>query len=341
VAVLAAILLFAWQFFRKSEWDEMFKRGTLVGISLSPDRQLIASSSLGDGVRLWNASDRQVLARLGDAGFNSEMVFSPDGEFFAWAYSSYAQFYSTNYGRAVLSPLKARGPIWSMSIAPDSETIAVGSTAVELWNIVAGDAAHTLVEDFTGDGSYSLVSSLAFSEDGRLLAAGLSHGDLKVWELSPAASAPPVAFAPAAFHFTATQVLSTSTGTNAIRHLAFSQDGRSLAAGSSEGTVSLVSVPDGKVEALPSVPGALTTLAFSPDSSRLAVGYTDLNASSTSESGMGRKPSKIEVVPLKEGVQTWTSETGPEIALDVEFSPDGKKLTATYWDSSVRSYNLP
>ncbi|HEY0072453.1 MAG TPA: hypothetical protein VGE04_21045, partial [Chloroflexia bacterium] len=277
----------------------------------------------------------------GDAGFNSEMVFSPDGEFFAWAYSSYAQFYSTNYGRAVLSPLKAKGPIWSMSIAPDSETIAVGSTAVELWNIIAGDTAHTVVQDFTDDGSYSLVSSLAFSKDGKLLAGGLSHGDLKVWELSPAAAAPPVAFAPAAFHFTATQVLSTSTGTDTIWHLAFSQDGRSLATGSSNGTVSLVSVPDGKMQALRSVPGAISTLAFSPDSSRLAVGYADLGASDTSESGMVRKPSKIEVVPLTDGAQTWTSETGPEVMSEVEFSSDGKKLTVTYWDSSIRSYNLP
>jgi WD40 repeat protein len=69
------------------------------------------------------------------------------------------------------------GPIKTLAVAPDSQTIATGSTdhTVKLWDVMTGRLKLTLT------GSQDDLSALAFSPDGRLIAGGDYDAALNLW----------------------------------------------------------------------------------------------------------------------------------------------------------------
>jgi hypothetical protein len=103
------------------------------------------------------------------------------------------------------------------------------------------------------------VRSVAFSADGKLLAAGSYQGAVKVWDLSPGAAEP------LTHHLYAGPVLS----------LAFSPDGRHLAWCTGTGRVQIIDSRTGEeVQTLRGHDGIVSGVAFSPDG-RLATAGSD------------------------------------------------------------------
>lgn len=108
-----------------------------------------------------------------------------------------------------------------------------------------------------------LVTALAMSANGKILASGGADGMIRLWDLADRrALGPP---------------LTSHSGT--VGSLAFSPGGRVLAATTSDGTVRLWDVRRRQAYAAPLRPArtfaALISLAFSPDGRTLAVGSTD------------------------------------------------------------------
>lgn len=122
-------------------------------------------------------------------------------------------------------------------ISPDSARIATGETgAVSLWNAVTGQrlARHAYsppipkAEESKAPRGPS-TTALAFSEDGRWLAAGGTDARLRLWD---AATLAPIRTFPGALQSTVTCV-------------AFSPDGSLLASASEDGTARIWRVSDG------------------------------------------------------------------------------------------------
>ena len=179
------------------------------------------------------------------------------------------------------------------------------------------------------------VSSLAFSADGKTLAAGYvyvhhSYSDIGVllWDV---AGRKRVIQAP----------LPVREGR--VESMAFSPDGKTLAGGythadNTPGGVVLWDVAGRKrvvEKPLPVTQGRLSSLAFSPDSKTLATSYTRLRGTP------GGGVVLWDVAGCKRLIQATLPETRGQVAR-VAFAPDGKTLAAAcglesnsvvFWDS--------
>ena len=157
-----------------------------------------------------------------------------------------------------------------------------------------------------------LESSVAFSPDGRTLAAGGSGGSIRLWDLR-----------------TRRPIGALEGHADDVTTVTFSPDGRLLASASFDGTVRLWNVRSHRQLGGPLERGfsAAYGLAFSPDGRLLAV---------AGPAGPGRS------------VRLWDTRTRRQFALvgggnaanGVAFSPDGRWLVAAGADGAVRVWDV-
>jgi WD40 repeat protein len=173
--------------------------------------------------------------------------------------------------------LQSGHSVQTVQFSPDGKSLATGGLArqqefgkqerlqdlpsfLALWDLASGK----MLTEFKGMNGY--ISSVAFSPDGKLLAAGGSIGEqineIVVWDVATK------------------EKRSTLTGhRGGVAALAFSHDGKLLASaggGRNDGELRLWDVK--KMQEIRSLKGhsaQLTSVAFSPDDSKLATGSMD------------------------------------------------------------------
>ncbi len=195
-----------------------------------------------------------------------------------------------------------------------------------------------------------MVSGVAFSPDGTLLATMSTDGITKLWQVTDSvlmyiaiagvadlASIPTwaVAFSPAGMTLATggggkvslwnTEELvpegALATGSK-VWTVAFSPDGTMLAAGCADGNVRLWYLPTMRqIALLPGGSGNVNSVAFSPAGDLLAAGSSEGSV-------------RLWVVPAGLEVETLTGHTGP--IFSVAFSPDGRLLATASRDRTVR-----
>jgi WD40 repeat protein/serine/threonine protein kinase len=289
-------------------------QSAVQSVSYSPDGSRLATTS-DDGLILWDASTgRPVQTHSGpDAGYKA--AFAPDGQTLAT---------TGDPGRAVIWDLAsgdarrilrgARGWLGGVAFSPDGELVAVGLGATNIgggqvlvWDAATGRLVRRL-GDLEPGGGHEIVD-LAFTGDGRLLAAASLGGEARVFDFASG---------------TTNLILPARS---LVASVAFSPDGRLLATAGGEGSVKVWDVQSGEeVWSLTGHVGTVLSVAFSPDGRRLASAGFD-NTARLWDLSTGR-----EVLVL----------TGQSLGLtDVAFSPDGTRLATSSNDGTVRVYVLP
>jgi WD40 repeat protein len=194
-----------------------------------------------------------------------------------------------------------------------------------------------------------VVTTIAFSPDGRFLATGQSDGGVKMWDVASGRE---------------TQTLSGHTAS--VTSVAFSPNGRWLASGSWDKSVALWEVATGKrLVSLTGHTNWVNSIVFSSDSTRLASGGNDglvdiwqipggrnLSSSPNLENGIPMGVNglafsfdgdRLAGVAIGGG-GIWNGKTGGQIrrleglspsAEIVRFSRDGKQLIVTGKDGNV------
>jgi WD40 repeat protein len=209
--------------------------GTVWTVDLSSDGQRVASGGEDRLVRLWRSADGALLKAMPGHRLNIWSVrFAPDGRTLASSsFDRDIRLWDGETG-APLRILKGHEQaVVGVDISPDGRLLASGSddSTVRLWRIPSGAPLATLR-------GTSHVYAVAFSADGRWLAsAGRAHGALRtLWhQLTGLGGAGPAVRLWRVEDGRALQSLDLDDAMS----IAFSRDGRWLAAASEDGKVSI------------------------------------------------------------------------------------------------------
>jgi WD40 repeat protein len=238
-------------------------------IAFSPDGATLASASNDGSIALWDT--RGVI--LGGAANSSDaLAFSPDGKTLAVSTGVASRYVIALYSMPArkLAALLPVSGIAALAFSPDGRTLAVAPAnapgdPVELWNVATRRMTGQVTTGFT-----SRINSIAFSPDGTLLAASaIQNATMQVWSTTRLTRV-------AAFSDTQ-QTPFPPRLAGGVFMLAFSPDGRLLAAVGIDSVIRVYSVPGFSPVAVFPALDAPTSLAFSPDGRALALGNSDGN----------------------------------------------------------------
>jgi hypothetical protein len=305
-------------------------KGTLNGnilvetVTFSPDGKLLAYGGVNSAIKLWDVTSKTLRQTLrGNCIWVMSVAFSPDGRSVAsdcdrvsgspkTASEGVVELWDVASG-TLRQTLTASGwdAVRSVAFSLGGKLIASGSARVtttrrsaqeggiQLWDAASGEHLQTL------SGHSDVVTSVAFSADGRLLASGSADKTIKLWDLASG---------------TLRQML---TGDNDyVESVAFSPDTKLLASGGGDKTIKLWDVASGTLkQTLTGHRDSVNSVAFSPDGKLLASGSADTTI-------------KLWAVAAGTLRQTLTGHTG--VVSAVAFSPDGKLLASGSSDKSIR-----
>ena len=293
--------------------------GTSVKLAVSPDGTTLAVA-IGVGQTAKEADHTEVRVYLGPNWkerkrwnahegkfpWRCSVAFAPDGKTIATGGADQmVRRWDVNTGKEIGTAIRLYKYANKVAYLEKDTLLTFDSqNTIKCWNPATGKPKLEFA------GSESHLTALAYSPDGRHVAAGGGGGDatIRVWEV---ASGKLVAHLKAQL--------------SDITTLRFSPDGKQIASGDSGGAARLWDWAKGDcVRTLSGHKPWLHTVAFSPDGKHLATG---------DEAGVVRVWDRASSKKL----HTLEGHTAQIAAL--AYSPDGRTLFSAGWDHSIRQWD--
>lgn len=333
----------------------MHQRGgyRALGVAFSADGKTLASAGADGIVRLWQVPSGKLVAA--SASFSAiamySVAFSPDGHTLASS-SADGSIYLWTPGtlKSMRTLTGQQGDVYGVAFGPGGRTLvsAGADRTVRLWDIggqpdlaqgafvtgvAFGSGGHTIVASNTGrdavrfwnlrtgrpsirlDRPINGVESIAVSRRAGLLATGDSHGTIRLWDLHG--------------HLRGQM----NSGSEEVRGLAFSRDGRVLASANADDTIQTWNVRTKQPTPTAKKPlhrpvdwdYGTNTVAFSPNGKWLASGGDGYTV-------------RLWNLRTRQTVRRFQGDTSWIAA--VAFSPNGRTLATADWDGTVRLWNV-
>jgi RNA polymerase sigma factor (sigma-70 family) len=259
----------------------------IFGVAISPDGKKVVTVVGGDGAKVLDATTGQELAALPE-GAEAELTFSPDGKLIAQRDKGRRNILlcSAESGD-VKATLEGTRYVTSLAFSRDGKTLAAGysdpdGAEVRLWDLTTNKVVREIAKLPASGKAEDRVFSLAFSPDGKKLAAALGSDNVaKVWDVK-----------------TGKELVTFGKHPDWVVAVAFSPDGKTVAAANAatDPQVKLWDVATGKERLTLKGPVyGLNCLAFSSDGKILAVA--------------GKEPHE-DGQPYVSAVRLWDTATG-------------------------------
>jgi len=226
-------------------------------LTFSPDSKRLVGMTEDTRVTIWDAANGRIRSRLSARNVSySAAVFSPDGEALITSINRFEggggipmqpssgaiQLWRAKNGRFLRELTTHTQPVWALAVSPDGTNLAAAQqgsgpgATINLLDLASDSTRHTLVLG----ADISFVSSVAFSPDGRWLAASSGthdgRGEVRLWNV-----------ASGALKRTVTEAdLGAMSVVGWEAQVAFSPEGTILAIAGDNQTVNLWSVADDK-----------------------------------------------------------------------------------------------
>jgi WD40 repeat protein/serine/threonine protein kinase len=277
--------------------------GPIFGVTFSPDRTRIATGGRNKRVQVWTASNgKEILSLQGHTNDVNHVAFSPDGKRLASAgWDGTVKVWDADTGDALLTLFGHTGPVEQLVFLPGGARLASVSSrqgTMNLWGMPKGRSVRSYSFNLNGWQS----RTAAISPEGRWLAVGSGDAVRILDTMSSPAG------------------LSIDAGASVILALAFSPDGRQVAAASVD--VKLCDAATGQeIRTFAHKNAMVNGVAFSPNGSLLASASADKT---------------IKVWDVAGGREVHSLNGHTSDVWTVVFSPDGSLLASTSDDGTVR-----
>lgn len=195
-------------------------------LCVSPDASWVATTvpKPKNRVRVWDTATGQerFILELANSAFC--MAATPDGRFIAVEQSDLGRgtnnrvmFFDSTTGEKSFSLPTKRRQVTSIIFTPDGRYMAAGfNGVVQIWDVQQRQLVRMI------EGFERVVTCMAYSPGGNLLAAGTQDGQVWVWSTQ-----------------TGGRVQVLGTGTRGVRSLAFSPDGKVIATATNKAPVAI------------------------------------------------------------------------------------------------------
>ncbi len=315
----------------------------VLGVSFSPNSQVIASVGEDNTVRLWNSNGQALKVMQGHSDSVTGVAFSPDGETIAsGSYDKTVKLWRrTGNSHTVL-----RGhtnALNDVNFSADNQMIATASRdkTIKLWQ-----RDGTLIA--TLKGHKDRVYSVSFNPNSQILASASKDKTIKLWSRQ------------------GTLIKTLIGHGDAVLDVKFSPNGQRIVSASRDKTIKIWDALTGKlIKTIKGHSERVNAIAFSPDGEIFASGSDDntvklwtadglliktlkghngwvLDVSWSFDGQLLASASYDNTVKLwdRNGVEVKTMKGSTDSVAHVRFSPSGKILATTSWDNRVQLWRL-